>query len=98
MIKKPQPPIPKDKPLVIKRPGNPGAPKPAPKLKPPPQKIPPPMILDAPRRVKPKKREILDILDAFGDEDAPVGKRSSIERPPSQIARRIQNQLRIMPA
>ena len=82
-------------PLVIKKPGTPGAPKQVPKPKPPPQI---PMILDGPRRVKPKKREILDILDAFGDEDAPVAKRSSIERPPSQIARRIQNQLRIMPA
>ena len=52
-----------------------------------------PMIIDIPPRVKPKNREMLEILDAFGDEMP--SKRPKNDR---SLAMRIQNQLRIQPA
>jgi len=51
------------------------------------------MIIDIPPRVKPKNREMLEILDAFGDELP--SKRPKNDR---SLAMRIQNQLRIQPA
>jgi len=49
-----------------------------------------------PRRVRPQKnRELLEILDAFGDD--PPSKRPKVD-PGRELAGRIQNRLRIMPA
>jgi hypothetical protein len=88
---KPDKPKP-DKPIVIKKPGVIKDKRPP---IPPPKKVPPPMIIDIPKRVKPQKnRELLEILDAFGDD--PPSKRPKKDDQP--LAVRIRNRLRILPA
>jgi hypothetical protein len=89
----------KDKPIVIKKPSVIKPPRP--NAIPPKKVPPPPMILDAPRRVKPQKnRELLEILDAFGDD--PPSKRpktsSSALAVREPLAVRMRNRLRIQPA
>jgi hypothetical protein len=80
----PPPPI-KDKQIVIKKPS----------VIKPPIPVKKPIILE-PRRVRPQKnRELLEILDAFGDD--PPSKRPKVD-PGRELAGRIQNRLRIMPA
>ena len=83
-----------DKPIVIKKPGVIKDKRPP---IPPPKKVPPPMIIDIPKRVKPQKnRELLEILDAFGDD--PPSKRPKKDEPKEPLAVRIRNRLRIQPA
>jgi len=86
----PGPPAPepiKDKQIVIKKPSVIKPPRPIPVKK--------PIILE-PRRVKPQKnRALLEILDAFGDD--PPSKRPKVD-PGRELASRISNRLRIMPA
>jgi len=99
----PPPPI-RDKPIVIRKPYTPEKPiikdkivikKPL-VIKPAIKDI---VIPPQPQRVRPKNRELLEILDAFGDD--PPSKRPKVNPrtdPGRELASRIQNRLRIMPA
>jgi hypothetical protein len=100
----PPPPI-RDKPIVIRKPYTPEKPIIKDKIVIKKPLVIKPAIKDIvipprqPQRVRPKNRELLEILDAFGDD--PPSKRPKVDSrtdPGRELASRIQNRLRIMPA